>query len=155
MRKMLMALAATAALGTVGFTAPASAQTAPVNELVTAIQNGKVQADYVQHRRHYSGRNYHAGRRYVGNRYYAPGRYYGRPYYGNRYGYYRRNNGNALAAGALGLATGAIIGGAIAQSQAAPVYGGNVQSYCAQRFKSYDPASGTYLGYDGRRHSCP
>ncbi|MCC8942880.1 BA14K family protein, partial [Bradyrhizobium sp. Arg68] len=28
-------------------------------------------------------------------------------------------------------------------------------SYCAQRYKSYDPASGTYLGYDGLRHPCP
>jgi hypothetical protein len=26
---------------------------------------------------------------------------------------------------------------------------------CAQRFKSYDPSSGTYLGYDGARHPCP
>jgi hypothetical protein len=26
--------------------------------------------------------------------------------------------------------------------------------YCAQRYRSYDPASGTYTGYDGRRHSC-
>jgi hypothetical protein len=24
-----------------------------------------------------------------------------------------------------------------------------------QRYKSYDPASGTYLGYDGQRHPCP
>ncbi|SRR5579871_4751092 len=28
-------------------------------------------------------------------------------------------------------------------------------SYCAQRFRSYDPATGTYLGYDGQRHPCP
>ena len=28
-------------------------------------------------------------------------------------------------------------------------------SYCAQRFRSYDPSTGTYLGYDGIRHSCP
>jgi hypothetical protein len=28
-------------------------------------------------------------------------------------------------------------------------------SYCMSRFKSYDPASGTYLGYDGIRHLCP
>jgi hypothetical protein len=28
-------------------------------------------------------------------------------------------------------------------------------SYCAQRYKSYDPASGTYLGVDGLRHPCP
>jgi BA14K-like protein len=27
-------------------------------------------------------------------------------------------------------------------------------SYCASRFRSYDPASGTYLGYDGQRHPC-
>jgi hypothetical protein len=26
---------------------------------------------------------------------------------------------------------------------------------CAQRYRSYDPASGTYLGYDGQRHPCP
>lgn len=28
-------------------------------------------------------------------------------------------------------------------------------SYCARHYRSYDPASGTYLGYDGVRHSCP
>jgi hypothetical protein len=28
-------------------------------------------------------------------------------------------------------------------------------SDCAARFHSYDPASGTYLGFDGRRHPCP
>jgi hypothetical protein len=27
--------------------------------------------------------------------------------------------------------------------------------YCGQRYRSYDPASGTYLGYDGLRHPCP
>jgi hypothetical protein len=31
--------------------------------------------------------------------------------------------------------------------------GGN-PAYCAQRYRSYDPASGTYLGYDGLRHPC-
>jgi BA14K-like protein len=141
MRKFFMAVAATAALGAFGL-APASAseaQTAPVNELVAAVQNGNVKADYVQYRRYYGGSRY-----YRGNPRYVERRYYGRDY------------GSAAAAGALGLATGAIIGGAIAQSQAqaAPVYGGNA-AYCAQRYKSYDPASGTYLGYDGMRHPCP
>ena len=28
-------------------------------------------------------------------------------------------------------------------------------AYCAQQFRSYDPRSGTYLGYDGQRHPCP
>jgi hypothetical protein len=36
-----------------------------------------------------------------------------------------------------------------------PGYGGDAVAYCRQRFRSYDPASGTYLGYDGLRHPCP
>jgi hypothetical protein len=28
-------------------------------------------------------------------------------------------------------------------------------NYCAQRYRTYDPGSGTYLGYDGLRHPCP
>jgi hypothetical protein len=151
MRKMLLTVAATAALGAFGLAAPASAQTAtaPVNELMAALQKGELNADYVQYRRGYG---YRGGPRYVERRYYAPRRYGYEPR-----GYYRRDRGNAVAAGALGLATGAIIGGALAQSQAqaAPVYGGNTASYCAQRYKSYDPASGTYLGFDGLRHPCP
>ena len=41
--------------------------------------------------------------------------------------------------------------------RAAPGYvaPGRDDAYCAQRFRSYDPASGTYLGYDGTRHPCP
>jgi BA14K-like protein len=83
--------------------------------------------------------------------------------------------------GPAGLAAGAIIGGAVAASQpwygydSAPGYynydydpgyyaapGGYVApapdrdvGYCVQRYRSYDPASGTYLGYDGLRHPCP
>jgi hypothetical protein len=72
-------------------------------------------------------------------------------YYGHHHRHYHGGGGGA---GALigGLAAGAIIGGAIAAGQA------NAQqnaAYCAQRFRSYDPASGTYLGLDGYRHSCP
>jgi BA14K-like protein len=37
----------------------------------------------------------------------------------------------------------------------APGYGGNAAAYCASRYKSYDPATGTFLGYDGARHPCP
>ncbi len=32
---------------------------------------------------------------------------------------------------------------------------GSDPSYCAQRYRSYDPATGTYLGFDGLRHPCP
>jgi hypothetical protein len=34
------------------------------------------------------------------------------------------------------------------------VASGGDASYCAQRYRSFDPASGTYLGYDGLRHPC-
>ncbi|MBS7702378.1 BA14K family protein [Chelatococcus asaccharovorans] len=95
--------------------------------------------------------------RYYGRRYGPPPRYYGRPYpppgyyYGPGY-----NAGAAAAAGAAGLAAGALIGGAIASQQAAPVVRGDPDwiAYCSSKYRSFDPASGTYLGYDGRRHIC-
>lgn len=76
------------------------------------------------------------------------GYYRSRGYYGR--GYYGRGPGPGAIIG--GLAAGAIIGGAFASqghswSQA--------EAYCARRFRSWDPASRTYLGYDGLRHSCP
>ena len=37
----------------------------------------------------------------------------------------------------------------------APPVAGDPVAYCMQRFRSYDPASGTYLGNDGYRHPCP
>ena len=68
---------------------------------------------------------------------------------------------------AAGVATGALLGSALAaQPYYAPgpyydggyVVAGPVASeveYCMRRFRSYDPRSGTYLGYDGLRHPCP
>jgi hypothetical protein len=35
-----------------------------------------------------------------------------------------------------------------------PAGGGDV-GYCQQRYRSYDPRSGTFLGSDGQRHHCP
>ena len=59
--------------------------------------------------------------------------YYGSPsYYDDSYGYYDD--------------------GAVA---AAPPAGDDAVAYCTQRYRSYDPASGTYLGNDGQRHPCP
>jgi hypothetical protein len=64
------------------------------------------------------------------------------------------NNGALTPAGRMGLE---LPGGA------APVFGSNnayastghgVASSCAQLHHSFDPASGTFLGYDGRRHTC-
>lgn len=63
---------------------------------------------------------------------------------------YRNHYGWGPAVG--GLAAGAVIGSAIANSRA---QARDAEVYCMQRFKSYDPQSGTYLGYDGQRHPCP
>jgi len=78
---------------------------------------------------------------------YYRGAYYGgsyRPYYGGSYYPY----------GAA--ATGALIGGAIAsQPVVTGSIGSNASAYCAQRYRSYNPATGTFTGYDGRQHPCP
>lgn len=78
-------------------------------------------------------------------------------------GGWHRGGGYGVGAG---LATGLILGGALAASNPgygyyddgyyaqAPYAGGGNEEYCMQRYRSYDPASGTYLGFDGRRHPC-
>jgi hypothetical protein len=90
--------------------------------------------------------------------------------------------GWGFGAGFLG---GAVLGGALARPYyyypppayyypgpvyaPAPVYGpppayyeappgppaGDAYSYCARRYRSYDPSTGTFLGNDGLRHPCP
>jgi BA14K-like protein len=156
MRLTFIAALGAAALGSVPLAqaAPAPASPAPAPQAVAQVQSGAVAAEYAQYRgRHYAGRGYYGPR----GGYYGRRAYYGRPgYYGRPYGYYRRDYGGAAAAGVAGLAAGALIGGAIA-SQQAPAYGAapNTVAYCSQRYRSYDPASGTYLGYDGLRHPCP
>ena len=130
-----------------------------------------------------SNRYYRGGRNYGygGPRYgYGGPRYgYGGPRYGYRvpmarryaydwrqhgyryryrrpgYGYY--NGGYWYSspwwgAGA-GLAAGALIGSAVAGANAAPVYDDHV-SWCSQRYRTYDPASDTYVGKGGRRYRC-
>lgn len=89
----------------------------------------------------------------VENVQYYPVRRYGYgPGYGYRRGYYRRGYGDTAAGVGIGLAAGAIIGGAIAASSAQAQQNA---AYCAQRYRSYDPRSGTYLNNDGNRYPCP
>jgi hypothetical protein len=101
-------------------------------------------------------------------------------------GGYRHDGGGGFIPGAI---AGAVIGGAVAASQApyygsygyyndGPYYAGtpyysapyddgatvveaapqgddDAVAYCTQRYRSYDPGSGTFLGNDGLRHPCP
>lgn len=105
----------------------------------------------------------YAGRYYNGRYYNRPYAAYGRPYYRGAYyrpyygGYYRPYYGGNYPYGyGAAAATGALIGTAIASQ---PVVTGSVGSssaaYCAQRYRSYNPATGTFTGYDGRQHRCP
>ena len=72
---------------------------------------------------------------------------------GHRGGGYRGHGGSgdgagaAAAGAAIGLFLGAVIATEAQRQQAI--------SYCARRFRSFDPNSMTYVGRDGRRHRCP
>jgi len=58
-----------------------------------------------------------------------------------------------IVGGAIGTA-GAIATAPFRSPREAYAMGGGPE-YCAQRYRSYDPASGTFMGYDGLRHRCP
>ena len=78
-----------------------------------------------------------------------------------RRGYY----GAAVAAGAIGA--GAYYGAYGSEEHYAGYDSGQYYNYvgqgstaestngCAERFRSYNPATGMYVGYDGLNHSCP
>lgn len=108
------------------------------------------------------------------NRYVAGGGYVGQspagvgPYRGG-YRHHRRHGGGFWPGVAVGVGLGSTYGyygspyyyddsyGYYDDSSVAvvPQVGDDSVAYCMQRYKSYDPASGTYLGYDGQRHPCP
>ncbi len=53
-----------------------------------------------------------------------------------------------------GLALGAAAASAANANQANQANAANWQAYCASKYRSFDPRTGTYLGYDGLRHPC-
>lgn len=54
-----------------------------------------------------------------------------------------------------GYAYGPGYGYGYAVAPAPVVPGGGSVAYCESRFRSYSPATGMYLGYDGEYHPCP
>ena len=97
---------------------------------------------FVGHRGGWAHRGW-GGRRYYGGGY----RGYGRYGYGG-YGYDDYDDGGgAVAAGIFGLAAGAMLGSALSHHHS---YGGS----CAARFRTYNRATRTYIGNDGRPHRC-
>lgn len=106
-----------------------------------------------------------------------------RDYRHHRHNHQQRgmNGGDMLAAGILGLAAGAIIGGIASQPRTVyvdpypgryreshrydrapqPVYRAGYEPwsrewfrYCSNRYRSFDPGSSTFMGYDGVRRFC-
>ncbi len=109
-----------------------------------------------------------------------------------RWRHHRGYRDDGVALGALGLATGVIVGGAIASSnqprgrvyidppadgyyeeevpvyrrprtvyREVPVYQGGLEPwtrpwyrYCSDRYRSFNPDTGTFRGYDGRSYFC-
>jgi BA14K-like protein len=71
------------------------------------------------------------------------------PYY-NSYGYY--NDGPSYAGTPYYSAP---YDDGTTVVEAAPQGDDDAVAYCMQRYRSYDPGSGTFLGNDGMRHPCP
>ncbi len=74
--------------------------------------------------------------------------------------WYRRHHDDdrdeAGIAALFGLGVGALLGGTVAGPLAEP-RGRDVTEHvrrCQERYRSYDPRTNTYLGYDGYRHPC-
>jgi len=101
-----------------------------------AVIGGALTSSYA----YYGGPDYDSSYAYYGGPDYASSyAYYGGPgYYGADYYDYPYYDDSAVVA-----------------AVPAPVGGDDAVAYCMQTYQSYDPASGTYLGYDGLRHPCP
>ena len=149
-KKLALALSASLTAATVLPIMPAAAQ--PLRLAPTVQAQSQVDVLPVQYRRPPPGWGRPGWRpppRAWGPGRYRPGWGWYRP--GAGWGYYD-NSGAWIAAGVAGLALGAAAAAAASNNAAVDR---DAIAYCSRRFKSYDPNTGTYLGYDGFRHPCP
>ncbi len=85
----------------------------------------------------------------------------------NRRHHNNKNRDNGLVAGIIGLGAGLIIGNALATPSYAapppppPAYAPSYRPWtpqwrasCASRYRSFNPSTGYFLGYDGQYHFC-
>jgi hypothetical protein len=73
---------------------------------------------------------------------------------GNRYGY---DFGGAIIGGAIGGIFGSWFAPrpeVIVVPQEMIPYSPMWYQYCANKYRSFDPPTGSYLGFDGLRHNC-
>lgn len=144
MNKSLGFMVAASFAATAWLVAPAGA--APIGPL-SALQNAMHSSvEAVQYRGQHSNRGYR-GSGWVGPG--IAGALIGSAIIGatRPYGYYDNSGYGAYGAYEPGYDQG--------YAAASPYADGREVTYCVQRFRSYDVTSGTYLGFDGLRHSCP
>ena len=103
------------------------------------------------------------------------GRGHGRGGWGGGHYYHHDHDGiGALGAGLLGFGVGAIVGSALTPQQVyvapppppppppayspasygPPPWTPDWYSYCYSLYRSFNPRTGTYIGYDGYEHFC-
>jgi len=70
-------------------------------------------------------------------------------YYGNSPGYAYGNSGY------YDYSPGYAYGPSYGYVAAPAMVAGDSVAYCQQRFRSYNPSTGMYLGFDGQYHPCP
>jgi hypothetical protein len=138
--KFLTASAGLSALALAAFLAPSQAAAAPAGAGLSSL--GSVESQHLQHVQWRGRGGYYRGRGY-----------------GYRGGYYRGGRDAAIVGGVIGgLALGAVIAGANAAPPVAyaPRYGGGADwiAYCSSKYRSFNPNTGLYLGYDGQYHPC-
>lgn len=131
----LMAHLAAPAIALALFAAPVSAAPASPQALSSVEKTAKAGSNVadVQMRRGFRG-----NRGWRGNR-----------FRGGRWGYRRRGSNAGAIIG--GLVAGALIAGAIRESRASS---GDIER-CEATYRSFNPRTGTYVGYDGVERVCP
>ena len=149
-------------MGKTTFTALVAAALVGVTALTLAVP---AEAGRGGHGGYRGGGGYGGG----GPRYVQQNNYYG----GYRGGYRGGNGGSNLAAGLLGFGVGAIVGSALTPrevyvvppppppqvyytpaSYGPPAWTPDWYTYCYSRYRSFNPNSGTFIGYDGYEHFC-
>ena len=72
-----------------------------------------------------------------------------------RHGHWRHHHrGHGWGPALGGFAAGAIIGGAIASQQAQAAQQQDWIDYCSAKYRSFNPATGTYMTYSGEERPC-
>jgi hypothetical protein len=100
--------------------------------------------------RHSYGRGYHGN--YYNYRRHRYNNYYGNRYY--RYGGGRYYNYGWPYYGGIGLGYGFGYDDGLDYYNDGYNAGGSHVQWCLNRYRSYNPRTNTYMGYDGYRHRC-